>query len=202
MVESLLIIIAYALGSLSSAVLVCRLLGLPDPRREGSGNPGATNVLRLGGRKAAALVFAGDALKGLIAVLLAKVLAPTPAAVAVTGLAAFIGHLFPVFFRFEGGKGVATALGVWLAISPPLGGLLLLVWLTVALVFRISSLAAITSALAAPLLAFWLLGVPQYSFTAALMTVMLLWRHKGNIRNLRNGTEPRIGSKRPGASSG
>lgn len=200
--ESVLIIAAYALGSLSSAVIVCRLMGLPDPRREGSGNPGATNVLRFGGKKAAALVFAGDALKGLLAVLSGHALAQPPSVVAAIGLAAFIGHLFPVFFRFEGGKGVATALGVWLGIYLPLGLLLLLVWLITALLFRISSLAAIVSALAAPLLALWLMDIPQYSVTALLMTALLLWRHKGNIRNLFNGTEPRIGGKRPGAASG
>lgn len=202
MTESLLIIVAYALGSLSSAVLVCRGMGLPDPRREGSGNPGATNVLRFGGKKAAALVFAGDALKGLIPVLLAKALAQPPAVIAAVGLAAFAGHLFPVFFRFEGGKGVATALGVWLGIHPAVGLSLLLVWLITAVVFRISSLAAIVSALSAPPLALWLAGIPPYVFTAALMTALLLWRHKGNIRNLFNGTEPRIGAKRPGATSG
>lgn len=202
MTASLLIIAGYALGSLSSAVIVCRLMGLPDPRRQGSGNPGATNVLRLGGKKAAALVFAGDALKGLMPVLLGKAVHQPPAVIAAVGLAAFVGHLFPLFFRFQGGKGVATALGVWLGIYAPMGLLLLLLWLAVAVLFRISSLAAIVSALAAPPLAIWLLHVPQYSLTAALMTVLLLWRHKGNIRNLVNGTEPRIGGKRPGTSSG
>lgn len=200
--ESLLILAGYALGSLSSAVIVCRLMGLPDPRGQGSGNPGATNVLRFGGKKAAALVFAGDALKGLIPVLAGKGLAQPPSVIAAVGLAAFIGHLFPVFFRFEGGKGVATALGVWLGISFPVGLLLMMVWLLVAIAFRISSLAAIVSALAAPPLAVWLLNTIPYSVGAGLMTVLLLWRHKGNIRNLVNGTEPRIGGKRTGTTSG
>jgi len=200
--EALLIIAGYALGSLSSAIIVCRLMGLPDPRGQGSGNPGATNVLRFGGKKAAALVFAGDALKGLIPVLAGKALAHPPGVIAAVGLAAFVGHLFPVFFRFEGGKGVATALGVWLGIYAPVGLLLLALWLLVAVVFRISSLAAIVSALAAPVLAAWLLDARPYTLAAGLMTALLLWRHKGNIRNLFNGTEPRIGGKRPRTTSG
>ena len=120
MTEALLIIAGYALGSLSSAIIVCRLMGLPDPRGQGSGNPGATNVLRFGGKKAAALVFAGDALKGLIPVLAGKALAHPPGVIAAVGLAAFVGHLFPVFFRFEGGKGVATGFGAILGVWPHL----------------------------------------------------------------------------------
>lgn len=201
MIESLLIVIAYALGSLSSAVIVSRLMGLPDPRREGSGNPGATNVLRLGGKKAAALVFAGDTLKGLIPVVIGKSLVHTPLDIGMIAFAAFLGHLFPVFFGFKGGKGVATALGIWIGVSPLLGVLLLLVWLVTVALFRISSLAAVVSALSAPFLAYWVMHSAQFSITAVLMSALLIWRHRGNLHNLLNGTEPKIGHKHPGNPS-
>jgi glycerol-3-phosphate acyltransferase PlsY len=195
MIDALLIIIAYLLGSVSSAVIISGLLHLPDPRTQGSGNPGATNVLRIGGKKAAVLVLTADMLKGLIPVLIGKTFAPAPAVVAAVGLAAFLGHLYPVFFQFKGGKGVATALGVWLGISIPMGLLLLAVWLVTAIVFRTSSLAALVATVSAPLLSLWLSGAPAYSAMAVVMGALLIWRHKGNIRNLINGTEPKIGKK-------
>ena len=187
----------YLLGSVAFAVVVSRWLGLRDPRLYGSGNPGATNVLRSGSKAAAALTLAGDALKGALAVLLARHLGAgygvSVAAVAVTGLAAFLGHLFPVFFRFQGGKGVATFLGVAVALEPRLGLGCCAVWLAVALASRFASLASITAAAAAPLL--WLLADAGTAEVIVLVTMaaLLLWRHRRNIENLRAGRERRIG---------
>ena len=183
---------AYLLGSVSTAVLVARVLAVPDPRQHGSRNPGATNVLRLGGRRAAAWTLAGDVLKGLLPVLAARSLHLAPPWIAATALFAFLGHLFPVFFGFRGGKGVATAFGVLLALNPLLGALTGLTWLATAALFRYSSLAAVTAAVLAPAYALWLLPPPGAVVTA-VMSILLLWRHRGNIRNLRAGLETRIG---------
>ncbi len=187
---------AYLLGSISSAIVICRLAGLPDPRGQGSGNPGATNVLRFGGKKIAALVFLGDLLKGLLPVVLAAALQLSPVTVALAGLCAFAGHLYPLYFGFKGGKGVATAIGVLFAYAWPLALALAGVWLAVAVLFRISSLAAITAAALAPLLA-WLMHLHAAFIVATLvMSLALLWRHRRNVRNLLQGTEPRIGKKK------
>ncbi len=186
--------LGYLLGSLSSAVLVSRMLGLADPRTTGSRNPGATNVLRYGGKRAAILTLAGDVAKGVIAVVLARLATDDSLTLALTALAAFVGHLYPVFFGFRGGKGVATALGVWLALVPWVGALLLVTWLLVALVFRYSSLAALVAALAAPLYVFWLAPIVAYIAVAVVMTALLIWRHRSNIRNLMAGTEGKIGA--------
>ncbi|MFP4695801.1 glycerol-3-phosphate 1-O-acyltransferase PlsY [Thiohalospira sp.] len=189
------VLAAYLLGSLNAGILVSRLLGLPDPRQGGSGNPGATNVLRLGGRGAAAATLGGDVLKGVIPVLAARVWAPGELIPAAAALAAFLGHLYPVFFGFRGGKGVATALGGLIALAPPVAGIGALVWLAVAAVFRISSLAALVAAVAAPV-ATWLLGLAQPVVVAtAVMAVLLLWRHRSNIANIAHGKESRIGQK-------
>ncbi len=190
----LLPLVGYLLGSLSSAVLVSRMLGLADPRTTGSRNPGATNVLRYGGKRAAILTLAGDVAKGVIAVVLARLATDDSLTLALTALAAFVGHLYPVFFGFRGGKGVATALGVWLALVPWVGALLLGTWLLVALVFRYSSLAALVAALAAPLYVFWLAPIVAYIAVAVVMTALLIWRHRSNIRNLMAGTEGKIGA--------
>lgn len=191
--DAVLVFAAYLLGSLSSAVIVCRVLGLADPRGVGSGNPGATNVLRFGGRKAAAATLAGDLAKGLVPVVVAKFLGVGPLALGLVGLAAFLGHLYPVFFGFQGGKGVATALGVWLGSDWRLGLALGLVWLTMATVVRISSVGALSAALLAPLLMAWLEGSPALTATTAAISLMLFWRHRSNIRKLLAGTERRIG---------
>ncbi len=190
-------VLAYLMGSVSTAVLVSRALGLPDPRATGSRNPGATNVLRIGGKKAAIITLLGDVLKGVLPVVLARGLGAGPVVIAIVAVCAFAGHLFPVFFGFRGGKGVATALGVLLGISP-VGGLALLgVWLFVAIVFRYSSLSALTAAIAAPFLV--VLAVPAsrvpYGLATLVMSALLLWRHRSNIRNLLNGTETKIGAK-------
>lgn len=189
----LLPLLAYLLGSVSSAVVIARVMGLQDPRDVGSGNPGATNILRYGGKAAAILTLAGDILKGVIAVLVARTLTTDDVIIALTGFAAFLGHLFPVFFGFRGGKGVATALGVWLALSPPVGLALLVTWVLMALLFRYSSLSALTASVAAPLYVAWLSPGMPYLVTMVIMSAILIFRHRANIRNLLAGTETKIG---------
>lgn len=193
----LLIVFGYLAGSLSTAIIVCRIMGLPDPRSEGSRNPGATNVLRFGGKKAAAITLAGDFLKGLGPVLLARGLGVEETGLALTALAAFLGHLYPVFFGFEGGKGVATAFGVILGLSWLTALAALATWLIMAFAVRISSLSALTAAALTPLYA-WLFGLPPVYVAAILiMVVILIWRHRSNIRQLLAGTEDTIGTDRP-----
>ena len=186
-------IAGYLLGSVSSAVVVSRLMDLPDPRSEGSGNPGATNVLRLGNKVGAGLTLSGDILKGVLPVLAARWLSDDSLSVALAGAGAFFGHLFPLFFGFKGGKGVATALGVFATISLPVAGGLALTWLVVALVFRYSSMAALMSAASAPLWTWWLLATPVYTGLAILLALMLILRHRANIGRLLAGTESKIG---------
>lgn len=195
------IIAAYLLGSISFAVITSKLFGLADPRTYGSGNPGATNVLRSGKKAAAALTLFGDAAKGWLAVFLAIHFSPPDVSytmlAAAVALAVFIGHLFPVFLRFKGGKGVATALGVLLALNVWVGLGGLATWLFMALVFRYSSLAALTAAAATPVYAV-LLGLPrEWVLASGIMSLLLIWRHKGNIQNLLAGKEAKIGSKKP-----
>jgi glycerol-3-phosphate acyltransferase PlsY len=194
------VIAAYLLGSLSAAIIVCRLLGLPDPRQGGSGNPGATNVLRLGGKGAAAATLGGDVLKGVLPVLAARLWAPGDLIPAVAALAAFLGHLYPVFFGFRGGKGVATALGGLIALAPTVAGIGALVWLAMAAIFRISSLAALVAAVAAPVAAWWLGLAPPVVVVTAVMAVLLIWRHRSNIANIAAGRESRIGDKKKRAA--
>jgi acyl phosphate:glycerol-3-phosphate acyltransferase len=189
----LLVPLAYLFGSLSSAVIVSRSLGLPDPRESGSKNPGATNVLRLGGKKAAIMTLLGDMTKGLVPVLLARGLGADGPILASAGLAAFLGHLYPVFFGFKGGKGVATALGVLSGFAWVTGGLALASWIAVAAVTRISSLAALVAAALTPLYVWWWLNSPPLVTAAAVMSLLLIWRHRGNIRRILAGEEARIG---------
>jgi len=196
--DLILIAAGYLLGSLSSAIIICRLLGLPDPRGQGSGNPGATNVLRIGGKKAAAATLIGDMLKGLIPVLIAKLLGADLAVQALVAVAAFLGHLYPLFFGFKGGKGVATALGVLLGIHWPVGLLTIATWLVIAKVFKFSSLAALLAILVTPVYIWWL--IPGESLLAVLvamlfMGALLFWRHRANIKGLLAGTEKKIGDK-------
>ena len=198
----LLVMGAYLLGSVASAIVVSRMMNLPDPRYGGSGNPGATNVLRLGGKKAAALTLAGDVLKGLAPVWIATRLGGTPALVAAVGLAAFLGHLYPVFFGFAGGKGVATALGVLVGTSWPLAGAALATWLVVAAITRYSSLSALIAAGCAPVYAYLVTGELATVVGAVLIAILLVWRHRGNIRRLVAGTESRIGGGKRGRTSG
>jgi len=191
-IDFLLVLGGYLFGSISTAVLTCRLMGLPDPRTEGSRNPGATNVLRLGGKKAAFMTLTGDMLKGLVPVLIAQALHASPLILSATALAAFLGHLYPVFFGFQGGKGVATALGVILGLYLPAGLGVAAIWLLMAFLFRISSLSALTAMLLAPVV-FWLLK-PEPAFISVMIviTLMLFWRHRSNIRDLLKGTEGKI----------
>ena len=191
-IEYLMIPAGYLFGSISTAIIVCKLMGLPDPRTGGSGNPGATNVARLGGKKAAALTLIGDMLKGLIPVLIAHALQAGPTILAGTALAAFLGHLYPVFFGFRGGKGVATALGVIYGLYWPVGLLTTAIWLGMALLFRYSSLAALTAILLTPPVFMWLWPEPPVIVAMAIMTVMLYWRHRSNISNLLSGKEGKI----------
>ena len=191
-----LIVIAYLVGSISSAILVCRLMGLPDPRTEGSGNPGATNVLRVGGKKAAAITLIGDMFKGLVPVLAANLLNVAPLTMALTGLAAFLGHLYPVFFGFRGGKGVATMLGVLFGFHGLVGASTAGTWLLIAKGFKISSLAALIATLLAPLYVWLIIGPsPELIITTALMTLILFWRHRSNIQRLLKGEEGLISKK-------
>lgn len=188
----LLVIAAYLLGSISSAIIVCRIMGLPDPRTEGSNNPGATNVLRIGGKKAAAIALVGDALKGLIPMLACHALGVTPLIFALTGIAAFLGHLYPVFFGFKGGKGVATALGVQFGLSWPVGAAVAGVWLFMAKVLNVSSLAALVSMTLAPLFVWIFWPAPELIVMQSVMSLILIWRHRSNIRNLLSGEEGKI----------
>jgi len=188
----LLVIAAYLLGSISSAIIVCRIMGLPDPRTEGSNNPGATNVLRIGGKKAAAIALVGDALKGLIPMLACHALGVTPLIFALTGIAAFLGHLYPVFFGFKGGKGVATALGVQFGLSWPVGAAVACVWLFMAKVLNVSSLAALVSMTLAPLFVWIFWPAPELIIMQSVMSLILIWRHRSNIRNLLSGEEGKI----------
>ncbi len=184
------LLFGYLLGSVSSAIIICRLAGLPDPRTQGSGNPGATNVLRVGGKKMAALTLAGDMIKGVIPVLLAKLTGASLELQIIIGLVTFLGHLYPVFFGFKGGKGVATAIGVLLTASWPVGLSTVATWLFVAKVIRISSLSALVAFLLTPLYAWW--WEPEQStflLTTSIMSILLFWRHRNNIRNLIKGTD-------------
>lgn len=185
----------YLLGSLPFAVWVSRVFGLADPRTFGSGNPGATNVLRSGSKAAALLTLAGDAIKGWAAMELARILGGGALLVALAGLAAFIGHLYPIFLRFRGGKGVATALGVLAGFSGLLALIAVAIWLVVVMVSRYSSLAAVVTAVLAPVAAWLLLGDATSVMVIAIMSSLLVWRHRQNLMRLREGTESRIGSK-------
>ena len=192
MIAAALTLFAYLMGSLSSAIIVARAMGLPDPRTQGSRNPGATNVLRYGGKRAAAITLGGDVLKGLIPVLVAQWVGAGDRTLAAVSLAAFLGHLYPVFFGLRGGKGVATALGVLLGVSWPVGVAAAATWLGMALLFRISSLAALTAALLAPLYLWWWRPSGALLIAVVLISVLLFWRHRSNIQNLAHGTEDKI----------
>lgn len=193
------VIAAYLIGSLSFAVIVSKYYGMDDPRTYGSGNPGATNVLRSGKKKAAALTLLGDALKGLVAVVLARCLQDalnlSDIAIAAVAVAALVGHMWPIFFGFKGGKGVATALGVLLALSPATALVCAAIWLVMAFGFKVSSLAALVATVAAPLVAFWLMPYSSWAWATVVIAVLVLYRHKSNIQNLLQGKEGKIGDK-------
>lgn len=194
--ESIFIIVAaYLLGSISTAIIVCKLMSLPDPREGGSGNPGATNVLRIGGdkgKKAAGITLFGDMLKGLLPVVIAHSLELSALMIILVGFAAFIGHLYPVFFGFKGGKGVATMLGVMFGLSLPIGLAVAGTWLFVAKVLKISSLSALIATILAPVYIWFLTGLVEWVWVTSVMTLILFWRHRGNIQRLLNGEETLI----------
>lgn len=195
MTTPILVLAAYLLGSLSFAVIVSKLMRLPDPRSFGSGNPGATNMLRTGRKSAAVLTLLGDALKGWMAVAGAQTFGADDRTVLLVALAVFVGHLFPVFFRFQGGKGVATALGVLLGLDPWLGLACLATWIATAAVFRISSLAALVAAALAPVYAGLFMGWDDAALAVLALALLLVYRHKSNLIKLANGEEGRIGQK-------
>ena len=197
MLNLLLIIAAYLTGSISSAIIISRLKGLEDPRKVGSGNPGATNVLRSGDKSAAALTLLGDILKGLLPVLAARWLGLEPQWIALVGLAAFLGHLYPLYYQFKGGKGVATAAGVLLGVNPLSVLIMIIVWLAVAWRTRYSSLAALVAAVTSPLFIYQITGVTAYTLMAVLIAGFLLWRHRANIQRLKDGSESKISLGKP-----
>jgi len=189
MLDLSLVIAAYLLGSISSAIIVCRLMGLPDPRTQGSNNPGATNVLRIGGKKAAAIALLGDSLKGFFPVVACHLLDRSELVFALVGGAAFLGHLYPLFFGFKGGKGVATALGVQFGLSWTIGAAVGATWLFMAKVANISSLAALISMSLAPLYIWLLWPSAELIVMQILVTLLLIWRHRINIENMLKGGE-------------
>jgi acyl phosphate:glycerol-3-phosphate acyltransferase len=210
MTPLIFVVCAYLIGSVSFAVLMSKAFGLADPRSYGSGNPGATNVLRSGKKAAAALTLIGDAAKGWLAVFLAIQFVPHDAPrlmiVALVALAVFLGHVFPIFLKFKGGKGVATALGVLLALNVWMGLFVLFTWLLVAVTFRYSSLAALVASIVAPIFAMLVKQHgehlrPELVLAVAIMSLLLIWRHKGNIKNLMTGKESKIGGKKKEAQS-
>ncbi|WP_250513849.1 glycerol-3-phosphate 1-O-acyltransferase PlsY [Caballeronia sp. INDeC2] len=204
MIFLIVAVVSYLIGSISFAVVVSRAMGLADPRSYGSGNPGATNVLRTGNKKAAILTLIGDGFKGWLPVWIVANFgasfgldsAGINTATALAAIAVFLGHLYPVFFKFQGGKGVATAAGVLLAIHPALGIATLLTWLIIAFFFRYSSLAALVAAVFAPFFQVFLFGPSRISLAVLAMSLLLIWRHRANISKLLAGKESRIGEKK------
>lgn len=192
----ILIIAAYLIGSISTAIITCKLLGLQDPRTTGSKNPGATNVLRSGGKKAGAITLFGDMLKGLLPVLVARQLQADNTLVALTGCAAFLGHVFPVYYGFKGGKGVATFYGAVLGIHWIIGLIALSIWGLSALIFKISSLAALVSILMSPFISWYFTQSSVISISIFAMGTIVFWRHRTNIQKIIDGTENKIGQKK------
>lgn len=192
-IESILTIVltlvAYLFGSISAAIITCKVMGLPDPRTQGSNNPGATNVLRIGGKKAAIITLLGDMLKGLLPVLLAVILNSDEFTLALVACAAFLGHLYPLFFGFKGGKGVATAFGAIAGVSWPVALAMLVTWLVVAYGLKISSMSALVTAALVPFYFWWLTGSMILIIMAVFISIMLIWRHRSNIKRMMEGTE-------------
>jgi len=188
------VVIAYLCGSLSSAIIVCKLLGLPDPRIEGSGNPGTANVLRIAGKKAAALVLLGDALKGFIPVVVARIFNVDGLALGLVAIAAVIGHIYPIFFKFKGGKGVATFLGTTFALSPIVGIAFILTWSIVAFLSRYASLASLISSILSIIYIF-IFSKFAYLIPILAIIALIIWKHRGNIQRLLAGTESKINLK-------
>ncbi len=196
MTHYLLPLLGYLLGSVSAAIITCKLMGLPDPRSSGSKNPGATNVLRIGNKKAAGLTLFGDMLKGLLPTIIAVSLDASPTIIGLTALGAFLGHLYPVFFGFKGGKGVATAIGATFGLSLMSGLLVALTWLAMSFAYKISSLAALIAFVAAPLYLWLTTGSAAYTIAMSVISMFLFLRHKENIQRIIAGAESKIGDKK------
>lgn len=192
----LLIIASYLIGSLSSAIILCKLAGLPDPRTEGSGNPGATNVMRIGGKKLAALTLLGDLLKGLIPVVVVKLIGQSDLTVSLVAIAAFLGHLFPLFFNFKGGKGVATAFGAILGLNFFVGLCAFAVWIVVFILTKISSLSALLAAVSVPFFLYFFDAPSSTVWAVIFMDLFLIYRHKANIKRLLSGEEGKLKAKK------
>ncbi len=184
-----LIVFGYLTGSVSAAIITCKFMGLPDPRTQGSNNPGATNVMRIGGKKAAAITLIGDMLKGLIPVLIARLFSSDELTLALVAVAAFLGHLYPLFFGFKGGKGVATSLGAIAGVSWPVVLAMIFSWLIVAYGFKISSMAALVASALSPFFFWWFSGSLTYMIMSTFIAILLIWRHRSNIQRLLEGTE-------------
>ena len=184
--------LAYLIGSFSTAIITCKIMGIEDPRKTGSNNPGATNVLRHGGKKAAIITLFGDMLKGLIPVLIATQFQLEPAGIALVGLFALLGHIFPVYYGFKGGKGVATYYGIILGINWMVGLIAIAIWLVVAAILKISSLSALVSIFCAPIILWYFSQSIELTSAAAVMSILIFWRHKKNIQSLLQGSETRI----------
>lgn len=197
----LLPLVAYLVGSVSTAIISCRLMGLGDPRESGSKNPGATNVLRVGGRKAGAITLLGDMLKGLIPVLIASQLTDDIRLLAITGFAAFLGHIMPLYYGFKGGKGVATFYGVLLGLDWISGVIAIGIWLFIAVGLKISSLSALVSVTASPIIVWLITRSTDLAIVIAIMTIIVIIRHRSNIRRLLNGEEQNIASAESDAES-
>lgn len=187
-----LVILAYLIGSVSTAIIACKLLGKVDPRTVGSKNPGATNVLRYAGKKAAIITLLGDSLKGLIPVAIAHAVGLDWGWLVLVGIAAFLGHLYPIFYGFKGGKGVATALGIYLGLHPLIGLAVLATWLAMAFAFNISSLSALIAALFAPLYFYMVTKSVPLLIGLLVITLLIYWRHRSNIKNILDGSEGKI----------
>lgn len=192
----LLIVASYLIGSLSSAIILCKLAGLPDPRTEGSGNPGATNVMRIGGKKLAALTLLGDLLKGLIPVVVVKLIGQSDLTVSLVAIAAFLGHLFPLFFNFKGGKGVATAFGAILGLNFFVGLCAFAVWIIVFILTKISSLSALLAAVSVPFFLYFFDAPSSTVWAVIFMDLFLIYRHKANIKRLLSGEEGKLKAKK------
>lgn len=190
-----LVIGAYFIGSVSAAILTCKLLSLPDPRTIGSKNPGATNVLRIGGKKAAILTLLGDSLKGLLPVLVGRLMGLSYEWLVLIAIAAFLGHLFSVFYGFKGGKGVATTMGIYLGLNPIIGLAVLATWLSVAFAFNMSSLAALIATLLAPFYFYYITQSVALLIGLLVITALIYWKHRSNIQAILNGTESKISKK-------
>ena len=191
----LLVIAAYLIGSASAAIITCKLMGKDDPRIRGSGNPGATNVMRYAGKKAAFITLLGDLLKGLIPVVIGHVLDLSWGWLILIGIAAFLGHLYPLYYGFKGGKGVATALGVYFGLNPIVGAVIGITWMISALLFNMSSLSALIACLLAPLYFFWVTGSMDLFTGLVVIAVFIYWSHRGNIMKIIEGSESKISKK-------